>query len=363
MHKILVAGAGKIGRLVAILLASTGDYHVFLADIRNELEDSSSKEQTGPLQRITLDITQSTAVQDFVKKHAIDAVVSCLPYFHNVELAKIAKNLNIHYFDLTEDMHVSSTIQTLAKGATSAFVPHCGLAPGFINIVANDMIHHFEQVDSVLMSAGALPLQPHNALKYALTWSTEGLINEYINPCMALIEGKKVLLEPLEGLESIEIDGLPYEIFNTSGGIGTLADSFQSTVNSIHYKTLRYPGHCEKMQFLLNDLKLKDDRSTLKRILEKALPTTVQDVSIIYVAVKGQQNHKLVEETYVKKLYSQEIQGKQWGAIQISTASGLCAVLDIVLKQPSAYHGMIFQESFSLPTILSNRFGQYFSSK
>ncbi len=358
MQTILVAGAGKIGTLVAALLANAGDYQVFLGDVRGESADSKPES----LQRVFLDVTQPDEVEKLIKKESIKTVIACLPFFHNIELAHLAKKLNLHYFDLTEDIHVSETIKNLSQGASNAFVPQCGVAPGYINIVANDMIQHFDQIENVLVCAGALPQQPHNALKYALTWSTEGLINEYANSCMALVNGEIVYLEPLEGLETIEIDGLLYEAFNTSGGIGSLALSYQTQVNTMHYKTLRYPGHCEKIQFLLNDLKLKEDQATLKRIFENAIPTTLQDVVVIYVAVKGQRAQKLVEDTYVKKLYPGEVAGKPYSAIQMATASGLCAVLDIVLHQSSSYKGLVLQENFSLNDILNNRFGQYYSN-
>ena len=135
------------------------------------------------------------------------------------------------------------------------------------------------------MRVGALPTNISNALQYSLTWSTDGLINEYGNPCDAIENGKAVRLLPLEGLEEIKIDGLTYEAFNTSGGIGSLADTYHGKVKHFSYKTIRYPGHCEKIKFLMNDLKLNDDRDTLKRIFEHAIPKTFQDVVLVYVSV------------------------------------------------------------------------------
>lgn len=362
MQKVLVAGAGKIGTLVAVLLANAGDYQVLLADTKRESSDSYLHNEAGTLRRVILDVTQPDKVKQLIKKESIQIVVACLPFFYNIELANLAKTLNLHYFDLTEDIYVSDTVKKLSKDAGTAFVPQCGVAPGFINIVANNMIQHFDQVDSVLLCAGAIPQQPHNALKYALTWSTDGLINEYANPCVALVNKRVVNLEPLEGLETIEIDGLLYEAFNTSGGIGTLALSYQDQINTMSYKTLRYPGHGDKVKFLLNDLKLKNDRLTLKHIFENAIPSTLQDVVVLYVSVKGYRDQKLVEESFVKKLYPIEIDNKRYSAIQIATASGLCAVLDIVSHHAGSYSGLVLQEDFSLHDILNNRFGQYFST-
>ena len=177
------------------------------------------------------------------------------------------------------------------------------------------------------------------------------------SPTARLVE-----IRPLEGLEEIEIDGTLYEAFNTSGGLGSLAQTSGQHCESMDYKTIRYPGHCAQMRLLMNDLKLNHDRATLKRILENAVPQTLQDVVIVYAAVTGMQNGELREENYVSKIYPQMIAGRLWSAIQVSTASGLCAVLDIVLAGPGEHRGLVTQESFRLPDILANRFGQHLAA-
>jgi saccharopine dehydrogenase-like NADP-dependent oxidoreductase len=127
------------------------------------------------------------------------------------------------------------------------------------------------------------------------------------------------------------------------------------------YKTMRYPGHCEQMRLLMNGLKLNQDRGTLKRILENSVPQTLQDVVIVYAAVTGLQEGELREENYVNKVYPQVIGGRLWSAIQITTAGGICAVLDLVLRHPEKYRGFVRQEQFSLNEVLANRFGRYYS--
>jgi saccharopine dehydrogenase-like NADP-dependent oxidoreductase len=210
------------------------------------------------------------------------------------------------------------------------------------------------------MRVGALPIHTSNALHYSLTWSTDGLINEYGNVCYGLENGKTVELLPLDDLEEIKIDGLTYEAFNTSGGIGSLTETYAGRIKKLNYKTIRYPGHCEKMRFLMNDLKLNDDRTTLKRILENAVPKTDQDVVLTYVSVTGSRDHQFTEENYVKKFYSKKLYGLEWSAIQLTTASSLCAVLDIIISQPEKFHGLVRQEQISLEALTNNRFGQYF---
>ena len=361
MHRVLVLGAGKIGSLIACLLNQRGKYEVHLGDMT--LDASKHLVEGLGLERVTpclLDVRHPDAVGTYLSAHRFDAVLSSLPYFCNPTVAGLALTHNLHYFDLTEDVEVTNQIKVLSTGATHAFMPQCGLAPGFISIVAHDLMTHFETLDTVKMRVGALPVHPSNALKYSLTWSTDGLINEYGNVCYGIEEGEKVPLQPLEGYETIELDGLLYEAFNTSGGLGTLADSYAGKVRIMNYKTLRYPGHCEKIQLLMKDLKLNEDRETLKRILEHAVPQTLQDVVLVYASVTGRNEDGFFEENYVKKIYPQCIRGRLWSAIQVTTASSVCCVMDLVLTHPSAYHGFVTQESVLLKDFLANDFGACF---
>lgn len=362
MHRVLVAGAGKIGSLIATLLARSSQYEVFLADLH--VDHPKLQKIAGSLtglSLVALDAQDGGALRQFIETHQIGSLVSSLPYYCNIAVAKIAHACGIHYLDLTEDTHTAATIRELAGSSDAIFVPQCGLAPGFISIVANDLMQHFTTLETVKMRVGALPLNISNALQYSLTWSTDGLINEYGNLCRSIENGEEVTLLPLDDLEEIKIDGLTYEAFNTSGGIGSLAETWKGRVNSISYKTMRYPGHCAKMRFLMNDLDLNHDRDTLKRILEHAIPKTVQDVVLVYVSVTGTQEGSFLEENYVRKFYPQTVAGFAWSAIQLTTASSLCAVLDLVLSGPRSHRGFVSQETFSLTELTQSRFGQYYA--
>ena len=361
MHRALVLGAGKIGSLVTCLLAQRGNYEVHVGDVN--LDAPKRLVEDLGLERVTpsiLDVRHPDAISTYLSAHPVDAIISSLPYYCNPTVAGLALTHRVHYFDLTEDVQVTNQIRILSATATSAFMPQCGLAPGFISIVTNNLMTHFETLDTVKMRVGALPVHPSNALKYSLTWSTDGLINEYGNLCYGIEEDEKVPLQPLEGYETIELDGLLYEAFNTSGGLGTLADSYAGKVQTMNYKTLRYPGHCEKIHLLMKDLKLNEDRETLKRVLEHAIPQTLQDVVLIYASVTGTKDGGFFEENYVKKIYPQCIKGKLWSAIQVTTASSVCCVMDLVLKNPSRYRGFITQESVPLKDFLANDFGACF---
>ena len=362
MKDILVLGAGKIGALVSGLLADSSDYRIQLADYREgaaaDVANAHGLENIIPFD---LDASDKDKLAAHVTEHKPIAVVSGLPYFCNVSVAEAARDAGLHYFDLTEDVAVTESVRKIAKGSKQVFAPQCGLAPGFISIAANELIKHFDSLKSVKLRVGALPQHPNNVLKYSLTWSTDGVINEYGNLCQAIVDGTEVDVLPLEGLEEIAIDGEHYEAFNTSGGLGSLAETYGDQVVNMNYKTIRYPGHCEQMRLLMNGLKLNNDRDTLKRILENAVPQTLQDVVLIYAAVTGFQDGELREENYVNKVYPQVVAGRLWSAIQITTAAGICSVIDLVMSGSDKYTGFVAQEQFLLGDILKNRFGQYYA--
>ena len=362
MQQVLVLGAGKIGALLSGLLAESGDYRVQLGDSKpGAAAEVANAHDLDNIDAFELDAGNKDSLTAHVKELKPAAVVSSLPYYCNVVVAEVAREHGLHYFDLTEDVAVTEAVRELAQGAKTVFAPQCGLAPGFISIAANEIIQHFDSLKSVKLRVGALPQHPNNVLKYSLTWSTDGVINEYGNLCKSIVDGDEVDVMPLEGLEEIEIDGTLYEAFNTSGGLGSLGETYGDRVSNMNYKTIRYPGHCEQMRLLMNGLKLNHDRGTLKRILENAVPQTLQDVVIIYAAVTGLQDGELREENYVNKVYPQQVAGRLWSAIQITTASGICSVLDIVLNDPDKYTGFVAQEQFRLSDILENRFGQFYA--
>lgn len=362
MKKIAVLGSGKIGALISGLLGASDDYIVHLIDKdESQANQVSNAHAMDSVQAFTIDATDREKLAAYVSEHRPDALLSGLPYFCNEVVASVAREFDCHYFDLTEDVAVTRAVREIAQGSEKAFVPQCGLAPGFISIAANELIGHFDEVEMVKLRVGALPQNPNNILKYSLTWSTDGVINEYGNMCQSVVSGNLTDVLPLEGLENIQIDGTSYEAFNTSGGLGSLAETHHGRVENMDYKTIRYPGHCEIMRLLMNGLNLNSDRDTLKRILENSVPRTLQDVVIIYAAVKGMQNGQLREENYVSKVYPQMIAGRLWSAIQVTTAAGICSVMDLVISAGDRFNGFVAQEQFSLGEILDNRFGKYYA--
>ena len=209
--KVLLIGAGNIGEAIAFMLAGSGDYTVTVTD----LTDDNLKALPDGVEGKVLDVTDKEALDTAMAEP--DMVVSACPYFVNEAIARSARQHDVHYLDLTEDVRSTRAIREIAADADTAFIPQCGLAPGFISIAAFNLAQRFDTLRRVRMRVGALPLFPSNALNYNLTWSTVGLINEYCNPCEVIYDGEPREVLPLEGYEQFSLDGVTYEAFNTSG--------------------------------------------------------------------------------------------------------------------------------------------------
>jgi saccharopine dehydrogenase-like NADP-dependent oxidoreductase len=359
--KTILLGAGHIGQTIARQLAATGDYAITVAD---RSAAALKPLAAAGLRTVLMDEAAGTpedtaqALQALLKGH--ETVVNALPYDCAIAVAEAARAAGCHCFDLTEDVAATRRIRELADGAPTAFMPQCGLAPGFVGIVAHDLASSFDDIFDLKMRVGALPAFPTNALKYNLTWSVDGLINEYCHPCEAIRDGQRLELLPLEGLEHFSMDGAAYEAFNTSGGLGTLCETLAGRARNLDYKSVRYPGHCALVKVLLDDLSLKHDAPTLKRILQRAVPSTLQDVVLVLVTVRGLSAGRFVEKVFARKIYAKPDGPTPLSAIQITTAAGLCGVLDLFREGRLAPRGFIRQESVPLADFLANRFGQAF---
>jgi saccharopine dehydrogenase-like NADP-dependent oxidoreductase len=354
MRRVLLLGAGNIGAAIADLLSSSGDYHVTVGD----RVESRLAEMPEGVHTTRVDVTDDGSLREAMG--GMEVVVSACPFYLSVPIAKTARDLSVHYFDLTEDVDTARRVREIAADADTVFMPQCGLAPGFVSIAAYELVKRFDSLRRVRMRVGALPLFPSNALKYNLTWSTAGLINEYCNRCEVIYDGELREVLPLEGYEQFSLDGVTYEAFNTSGGLGTLCETLKGRVDNLNYKTIRYPGHCELIRFLCNDLRLGKRRELFQDVLEHAVPVTTQDVVLVFITVSGHKGEKLVQESYIKKVYHGKVGRLDLAAIQITTAAALCAVVDLQQDGKLPQKGFVKQENVSLEDFLENRFGRHY---
>ncbi|MFO1274005.1 MAG: saccharopine dehydrogenase C-terminal domain-containing protein [Rubrivivax sp.] len=351
--RVTLLGAGHIGQTIARLLAGCGDYQVTVVD--RSPEALALVAPVAGVRTALVETSDAGALRAALQGQ--DAVVNALPYHLATLAATQARAAGVHYFDLTEDVAATRAIKQLAEGASTVFMPQCGLAPGFIGIVAHHLAQGFDTLQEVKMRVGALPAFPTNALKYNLTWSVDGLINEYCHPCEAIRDGQNIEVLPLEGLEHFSLDGTEYEAFNTSGGLGTLCETLAGRVQALDYKSVRYPGHRALMKLLLEELQLKSDPETLKAIMRRSIPSTMQDVVLVFVTVSGMKKGSLVQEVFARKIFADRDERAPQSAIQITTAAGICGVLDLFREGKLPQRGFVRQEQVRLPDFLANRFG------
>jgi saccharopine dehydrogenase-like NADP-dependent oxidoreductase len=357
MRDVLLLGAGKIGEMIVEMLATCGDYRVTVADMNSENLDRMPKHDNVTTR--VLDVSKEAELLDALSGKF--AVLCALPYNITPFIAKAAKAAKVNYFDLTEDVACTRLVKDLASDAETAFIPQCGLAPGFISIIAHDVAKGFDKLQNLHLRVGALPQYPTNALTYNLTWSTDGVINEYCEPCEAIVDGRLTETAALSGMEEFSLDGTKYEAFNTSGGLGTLCETYEGKVENLNYRTVRYPGHRDAMKILVQDLRLGERRDVFKDVLEHAIPATMQDVVITFVTASGWKDGRLLQESYANKIYAMEMGGQTWSAIQVTTAAGICTMVDLLAEGKLPQKGFVRQEDALLSDFLANRFGKFYA--
>jgi saccharopine dehydrogenase-like NADP-dependent oxidoreductase len=358
MHRVLLLGAGKIGRAIAKLLGHCGDFDVLVGDV-----DDRALQRVSGVPNVSIRRVDVTSHGELLAAMAgRQSVLSACSFAVNPGIARAALAAGASYFDLTEDVATTRLVAEVAMQARPGqiFMPQCGLAPGFIAIAGHHLTRGFERLDEVRLRVGALSEFPTGELKYNLTWSTDGLINEYCNPCEVIHEGRRIEVLPLEGLEHFSLDGVDYEAFNTSGGVGTLWETLHGKVRNLDYKTIRYHGHRDLVSFLIDELRLGERRHILKDILEYAVPVTLQDVVLVFVSVTGWKDGLFTQLTDARKVYHAELFGEPWSGIQITTAAGICTVLDLHRAGALPHQGFVRQEQVDLEVFLANRFGRHY---
>ena len=350
MEKVAVLGLGKVGALAGQLLVDSG-FDVVGVDM-----NADPSRHNHDVRRI--DVSRADDLAHLFDE--VDAVLSCLPFHLNMDVANVAHVKGIHYFDLTEDVPTTQHIQTLAESSKGLMAPQCGLAPGFVGIVGAYLIEQFDECRSCRMRVGALPQNPTGLMGYAFNWSAEGVVNEYLNDCEVIEEGERKMVSAMEWREKIFIDGLELEAFTTSGGLGTMCETYLGRVANIDYKTMRYPGHFDLMNFFFHELLMREDRKKAGEILVNAKPPVDQDVVYVHVAAEGLIDGQLTRREFVNGYKPITIAGRSRTAIAWTTAGSVVAVMEMVRVGTLPAKGFLKQEDIPLDALLATRTGQFY---
>jgi saccharopine dehydrogenase-like NADP-dependent oxidoreductase len=348
---IAVCGLGRVGTVAARLLHEDG------LTVRGV--DARRRAGELPFETVSADLESDDGLAAALG--GCDAVLSCLPYRLNRRVATQAHALGIHYFDLTEDVATTRAVIELSATAQGVMAPQCGLAPGFIGIVGAAQVEAFEICRSLRLRVGALPQNPTGLMGYAFNWSPEGVVNEYLNDCEVIEDGQRKWVSSMEWHEQLYVEGVALEAFTTSGGLGTICETFHGRVSNVDYKTIRYPGHMRLMNFFFHELLMRERRELAGQILTHAKPPVSADVVYVHVSAEGTIDGRLQRREFVRGYRPRVVAGREEPAIAWTTAASATAVIRLVRDGVLPARGFLKQESVPLDAFLATPTGALFA--
>ena len=368
-HTIIIAGAGGIAQAVALILAEWSKVSPTIY-IGNRTLSKAQK----LVEWIETGVTKSCTIKSFhLSEESLtremrkifnqgEIILDCLPGTQAPKMAHYAKDYNMHYANLTEYIAETQQIIRLAKNATTGFVLQSGLAPGYIDVLANHLFKEFchdfqvNKVDNLVFKVGALTKNAVAPYFYGFTWSPVGVATEYIKEAEVIRDFKKTKLPSLSERATIIIDGITYEEDLTSGGAANLPDALEGKVDSLDYKTLRHTGHYAWVHEQINNLGTIDKPiEALQLIMEKQIPHIEDDQIILYAAVQGIDNHGTLRRREVSKhILPQKVGKHQLRAIQTTTAVPLIQSAKLLLE--SSFKGVVLQSDIDAKQFLNGSF-------
>ena len=251
--RMLVLGAGLQGSACAYdLLQNPEVAEVRLADLHvDHLPPFLAPYSGRRLLPTRLDVRDREAVHALMRES--DAVMSAIPYYFNLDLARAAAEVGTHFSDLggnTEIVLEQKRLDAQVRAQGKTIVPDCGLAPGMVNILAQHGIDQLDEVQSVRIYVGGLPQHPEPPLNYQIVYSLEGVLDYYTTLSWVLRDGRQTQVAALSEREAVAFPTPigELEAFHTAGGLSTMAQRYEGTIPTMEYKTLRYPGHAHIME-------------------------------------------------------------------------------------------------------------------
>ncbi len=339
--KIIIVGAGRMGLSIARCLSFESRFEIVLIDpVENAIENARREN----FSVTEMDGRDSASLIRLLKDAT--AVVAATPGSLVATVAESAKAAGCHYIDLCEDTSVLNDVTAIAKDASSSFVPQCGLAPGYISSLVSELYREIGEKAEITVYVGVLPANKTNRLGYGNMWSIDGFITEYTKPCSIIQNGKKINIEPLSEYERITIKGSEYEAFTTSGSLDSVVDRLEGKVSSLVFKTLRFPGHLDYIQFLLKDLRLENNISQFKSLLLNGLAIVQQDQIVVGINTKyatpGSRGNQLRCYNNFKVINFEE--GRHLSsssAISLASSAHACSVIDLLCSGYSPHNGLV----------------------
>jgi len=353
--KALVVGCGNIGSVAAEDFARSNPVDVVVAD-NDKARAKAVADKIGMknVSWIQLDVLNYEELIKTLK--GFDLVMGFLPGKLGYRLAEACIEAGK---DLVDVSYMAENLMTLNDKAVKAgviIVPDCGLAPGISNVLVGHAAGEMDKVNAVHIMVGGLPETPVPPLGYVVTWSPESLIDEYTRKAGIVEKGKKIEVEALSGLEEIAFPNVgKLEAFYTDG-LRTLMDTIKA--EDMWEKTLRYPGHAEKIKTLealgfldeknvdVTGVSVSPRKLTVKLLSQKLWKPEVKDIVALKVEVSGVKNGRRTNYIY----HLLDICDKKHGitAMARTTAYPASIVAQMILKKTVKEKGAVPPERLGM---------------
>jgi lysine 6-dehydrogenase len=343
--KVVVLGAGLMGKETARDLVKSDDVSkVYLADLNvRQAEDFAEELMSDKLDILLLDATNDDQLSDVIALG--DVVVNALFYTFNEKVARTAIERGVHSIDLgghiggATEAVLALKEKAIEKGVT--IIPDLGVAPGMINILTGYGAEKLDQVKSIKLYVGGIPVNPEPPLNYNVVFSLEGVFDHYTDSSHVIRDGQLKEIASLSEIESIEFDKYgELEAFHTSGGTSTLTESF-SHVETLEYKTIRYKGHAEKFQLLVdlgllgrdNEVTVDGKKVKVRDVMREQLAPQLRlgdksDAVLLRVLVSGEKDGLPV--TYEYDLVTEKDTTQNVTAMARATANTMSIVAQMI---------------------------------
>jgi saccharopine dehydrogenase-like NADP-dependent oxidoreductase len=368
-HKIVIAGAGGMGSATGLLLKELGDFEVdlFLGDSQQERAQAAARwiqegsEKPGSVAAFHLPPDGTTPEVDTLLQGA-DILLDCLPGEQAPRMARMARRYGLHYANLTEHVRETEEVTEIAEGAEQGYILQTGLAPGFVNVLANALYRAFCRehgsgtVDRIIMRVGALTPAVQAPAFYSFTWSTIGVATEYVEPATVIRDFRRTEVPSLSDRKPIVINGVLYEEDFTSGGAADLPASFEGKVQSLDYKTLRHPGHYGWVRKVLAEApEGVDPAHYLHERMQSSIPVAEDDLVVIHASVERSGEDGFVRRIESSRvIYPCQVGRRHLKAIQATTSAGLAESARLLLTQ--SYRGVCLQSQIDPHSFMAGPF-------
>jgi saccharopine dehydrogenase-like NADP-dependent oxidoreductase len=370
-HKVIIAGAGGIGRAAGLIMAEQADFdcEIYIGDLHRSIADEAAdwirKGASSLVQIETFQLHPSELTEhlDYVLRSA-DILLDCLPGSEAPRMAEFSKKYQLHYVNLTECVSESQQVMEIARDASTGFILQSGLAPGYIDVLAHHLFKEFasefgdQHVEHISMKVGALPRTTTAPHYYGFTWSPIGVATEYLKDAVIIRNGLKTTCPSLSETGTLIIDGIRYEDDFTSGGAADLPDFFSGKVRSLDYKTIRYPGHFDWVRAQLGGIQETEDQvRALMDSMAASVPHAEEDMIILYVSVRGRDSKGILRiKERSLKIEPSYVGSHRLKAIQTATAAPMLEAARMLLT--GKYKGPILQSQIDTDAFLQGSFVQ-----